>query len=101
DVGRGGRGHIPPAEVEVEVEAEAAHIPDPVPASPPVFSSVADPSPFTPACPSSSPANSDLAHLENMDWVFIRSEIGDKPIRDVEGGRRLTYSDSLEMMHEL
>ncbi|MCD7456287.1 hypothetical protein HAX54_031164, partial [Datura stramonium] len=82
-------------EVEVEVKAEATYIPDPVPASPPVFSSVADPSPSTPACPSQVSANSYLTHLENMDWSFTCSEIGDEPIRDVEGGRCLTYSDAI------
>ncbi|MCD9643633.1 hypothetical protein HAX54_031251, partial [Datura stramonium] len=100
-VGRGGRGYISlseieaEVEVEVEVEAEAAYILDPVPASPPVFFSVADPSPSTPACSSQASADSYLAHLENMDWGFICSEIGDEPIRDIEGGRRLTYSDAI------
>ncbi|MCE5166314.1 hypothetical protein HAX54_017315, partial [Datura stramonium] len=88
-------------EVEVEIEAKATHIPDPVSALPPVFSSVVDPSPSTPACPSRLSTDSDLACLENMDWGFIRSKIDDEPIRDVEGGRRLTYSDALEMMHEI
>ncbi|MCD7446943.1 hypothetical protein HAX54_019754, partial [Datura stramonium] len=73
----------------------ATYIPDPVPASPPVFSSVTDLSPSTPACPSQPSTDSYLASLENIDWYFIQRKIDNEPTRDMEGGRRLTYGSAI------